>query len=82
MIGNSVGVSSTKKHLNPRRSACQREIDELLVLVAVADDVATIGIEIGQRDQEFGLAPGLQTMAVARPDPGNLLDHRALLIDP
>src|SRR4029078_6321904 len=59
----------------------QRKIDEFLVLVAIADDVAVVRIEVGKRDQELGLAAALQAVALARAYTRNFLDHRALLVD-
>jgi len=38
----------------------QAERDELGVLVAVADDVAGVGLHAGERDEELGLAAGLE----------------------
>ena len=59
----------------------QAERDEFLVLVAVADDVAAIGVEARERDQQFGLAAAFEAVAVSGAEAGDLLDHLALLVD-
>ena len=58
----------------------QGERDELLVLVAVADDMAGVGVETRQRDQQFGLAAAFEAVPVGRAEAGDLLDHLALLV--
>ena len=58
----------------------QREVDELLVLVAVADDVGFRIVHVGQRGDQLGLGAGFQAVVVFFPELGDFLDHLALLV--
>src|SRR5690606_12050519 len=59
----------------------QAEVDELLVLVAIADDETLPIPEHGHGHQQLGLAAGLEAVVVARAEAGDLLDDVGLLVD-
>ncbi len=59
----------------------QGEVDELLVLVAVADDVRPRGRACAQRDEQLGLAAAFEAVVVVRAEVGDLLDDLPLLVD-
>ena len=59
----------------------EREVDELLILVAVAHDVGLRVVHIGQRGDEFRLAAGLKTVVIFAAIARDLLDDFLLLID-
>ena len=52
----------------------QGEVDELLVLVAVADEEASGSCRWARAAISSGLAPGLQAVVVALAERGDLLD--------
>ena len=57
------------------------EVDELLVLVAVADDVGLGVVHVSQRGDQLGLGAGLETVVVLLAELRDLLDDLALLVD-
>jgi hypothetical protein len=59
----------------------QRQVDEFLVLVAVADQIGLGVVQIGKRRDQLGLRAGLEPVMVALAEFGDLLDHLALLVD-
>src|SRR5690606_6773043 len=59
----------------------QAEVDELLVLVAIADDETLPIPEHGHGHQQLSLAAGLEAVVVARAEAGDLLDDVGLLVD-
>ena len=58
----------------------EAEIDELLVLVAVADETGFPVPELGNGGDEFGLGTDFQTVVIARAELGDLLDRMLLLV--
>jgi hypothetical protein len=57
------------------------EVDELLVFVAVADDVCLGVVHVREGGDKFGLRSGFEAVVVFFPKLGDLLDHLALLVD-
>ena len=57
------------------------EIDELLILVAIAHDVGLRVVHVGQRGDQFRLAAGFETVVIFAAVTGDLLDDFLLLID-
>jgi len=64
----------------PHELAVESQVDELLVLVAVADKERVRVLQIGERGNELGFAPDFKTIVKASPVGGNLLCHLLLLI--
>src|SRR5690606_8590865 len=58
----------------------QAQVDEFLILVAIADDQAAGLLEVGERDHHFRLAADFEAVFVARTKGGDLLDHLRLLV--
>ena len=59
----------------------EAEVDELLVLVAVADQAGLAGLHHGHGGDQLGLAAGLQAVVVTAAELGDLLDDLLLLVD-
>ena len=59
----------------------EREVDELLVLVAVADEVGLGVMHVGEGGDQLGLGAGFQTVVVLFAELGDFLDDLALLVD-
>jgi hypothetical protein len=57
------------------------EVDEFLVLVAVADDVGLWIVHVGEGGDELGLAAGLQAVMVLAAVAGDFFDDFLLLVD-
>ena len=57
------------------------EVDELLVLVAVANEVGLGVVHVGERGDELGLGAGFEAVVVFLPELGDFLDDLALLVD-
>ena len=58
----------------------QAEIDELLVLVAVADEAGFRVFELGNGGNEFGFGTDFEAVVKARAELGDLLDRMLLLV--
>ena len=59
----------------------EAEVDEFLVLVAVADQHRLLVAHHAHGGDQFGLGAGLQAVMVARAELGDLFHHLLLLID-
>ena len=59
----------------------ERGLDVLLVLVAVAEDEPSALLRVRERDEELGLAAGLEAEAPGRAELDDLLDDVPLLVD-
>ena len=57
------------------------EVDEFLVLVAVADQIGLGIVHVRERGDELGLGAGFKAVVVAFAELGDLLDDLALLVD-
>jgi len=62
-------------------AAHERELDVLLVLVAIADEQRLAVLEQGQGDDELGLGAGLEAEVVFLAGVEDLFDHLAQLVD-
>ena len=58
----------------------EREVDELLVLVAIAHDVGLWVVHVAEGGDELGLAAGLQAVMILAAIAGDLLNHFLLLV--
>ena len=63
------------------RLGLQGQVDELVVLVAVADEEGLGVVQVREGRDELRLAPGLQAVVVALAELRDLLDDLLLLVD-
>ncbi len=75
------GALDHDEDLKPELDPQERQVDELLVLVAVADDVGFRVVHVRQGGDELRLAPGLQAVVVLGPEVADLVDDLLLLVD-
>ena len=69
-----------QNHLQAHLLRIQRQIDELLVLVAIAHDVGLRVVHVGQRRDELWLAASFEAIVILPAVAGDLLDHLLLLV--
>ena len=68
------------KAIEAKFDGIQGKIDELLVLVTVADNAGLGVLDHGYGDNKFSLAPGLKAVMVAGAEAGNFFNHLLLLV--
>ena len=66
--------------LEPHAYGGEAEVDELLVLVAVADEAGFRVFELGNGGNEFGFGTDFEAVVKARAELGDLLDRMLLLV--
>ena len=76
-VGGFKNQDGLETHLERR----EREIDELSVFVAVADQKGFRIAHIGQRGDQFGLGPGLESMVIGGAERDHVMDRLLLLVD-
>jgi hypothetical protein len=67
--------------LQAHAAGVEGEVDELRVLVAVADDERLGVVHVRERGDELGLAAGLEAVVVPPAEARDLVDHLLLLVD-
>ena len=80
-LADLAGPLDHDDHLQPELEPVQRQVDELAVLVAVADDQGFGVVHVGERDGELGLAAGLQAVVVLAAELADFLYDLLLLVD-
>ena len=68
-------------HLEAHFLGVQGEVDEFLVLIAVADQVGLRIVHVGEGGDQFGLRTGFEAVVEFFPELGDFLDHLSLLVD-
>ena len=68
-------------HLESHFDGAEGEVDELAVLVAVADDEGLGVVHVGERGEQFRFAAGLESVMKGAPEARHLADHLVLLVD-
>ena len=79
--GSSLGISTTRMQRKPSFTRGQRQIDKLLVLVAVADQRRLLIDHHAHGGDQFGLAAGLEPVMVRAAVMDHGVDDLLLLVD-